>query len=314
MPDDVAAAAHRRAGAGAGTATTWSRSGPGSRTTSARPEEKILEEKAVTGRSAFVRLFEETVSSLTCPFEHDGEAETLSLQQILAKLYDADRDGPQGGGGRPDARACKENARLLTYIFNTVVLDHKSDCDAPPASPTRWPRATWPTRSTPAVVEALMTAAERHHATVHRYYRLKGRLLGLDQLDDYDRYAPLFADLPGCDWPTARRIVEESYERVQPAGRGDRPRVLRQALDRRRAAAGQARRGLQQQRGPERPPVHPDELHRQAPRRDDAGPRAGPRPAPVPVARRRLPPVRHAADDRRDGQRLRRDAHLPAGC
>src|SRR5207248_6654245 len=69
---------------------------------------------------------------------------------------------------------------------------------------------------TPQVVEALMTAAERHHGLVQRYYRLKARLLGLDGLDDYDRYAPLFSDMPACDWPTARRIVEESYEAFSP--------------------------------------------------------------------------------------------------
>src|SRR5262249_37438412 len=66
------------------------------------------------------------------------------------------------------------------------------------------------------VVSALMGAAERYHGTVQRYYRLKGKLLGLDQLYDYDRYAPLFDDLPECDWPTARAIVEESYAAFSP--------------------------------------------------------------------------------------------------
>jgi oligoendopeptidase F len=68
----------------------------------------------------------------------------------------------------------------------------------------------------PQVVEALMTAAERHHGTVQRFYRLKGRLLKIDPLYDYDRYAPLFPDLPTCDWPTARRLVAESYQAFSP--------------------------------------------------------------------------------------------------
>jgi oligoendopeptidase F len=68
----------------------------------------------------------------------------------------------------------------------------------------------------PSVVDALMTAVERYHSTVQRYYRLKGRLLGLDPLYDYDRYAPLFPDMPECDWPTARSIVQESYEAFSP--------------------------------------------------------------------------------------------------
>ena len=37
------------------------------------PEEKILEEKATTGRGAFVRLFDETVASIQFPFEHAGK-------------------------------------------------------------------------------------------------------------------------------------------------------------------------------------------------------------------------------------------------
>src|SRR5206468_8154717 len=55
------------------------------------PEEKILEEKSVTGRAAFVRLFDEMVSALQFPFDHGGRTETFSLQQINARLYDADR-------------------------------------------------------------------------------------------------------------------------------------------------------------------------------------------------------------------------------
>ena len=45
----------------------------------------------MTGRAAFVRLFDETVSAMTFPFAHDGKNESLSLQSILAKLYDPDR-------------------------------------------------------------------------------------------------------------------------------------------------------------------------------------------------------------------------------
>src|SRR5439155_25284090 len=51
------------------------------------PEEKLLDEKGITGRSAFNRLFEESTAGLT--FKLDGRA--LSLQEVVAKLYDAYR-------------------------------------------------------------------------------------------------------------------------------------------------------------------------------------------------------------------------------
>jgi oligoendopeptidase F len=178
------------------------------------PEEKLLEEKEVTGRAAFVRLFEETVSSLQCPFEHAGRAETLSTPQILARLYDPDR-AVRKAAAAGLTEGLKGQSRLLTFVFNTVVLDHMSDCTLRRFDSPMGPRHLANEIDEP-VVAALLTAAESHHASVHRYYQLKRRLLGLDELVDSDRYAPLFADLPGCDWPTARRIVTESYDRFSP--------------------------------------------------------------------------------------------------
>jgi oligoendopeptidase F len=55
---------------------------------------------------------------------------------------------------------------------------------------------------------------------VQRYYRLKGKLLKIDQLFDYDRYAPLSGEMPKCDWPTAQSIVQESYDAFSPSAGG----------------------------------------------------------------------------------------------
>lgn len=178
------------------------------------PEEKILEEKSVTGRAAFVRLFDETVSSMRFPFAHAGHSELLSLQQILAKLYDPDRT-VRAAGAAGLTEGLKSNARLLSYILNTLVLDHRSDCKLRKHQDVMAPRHL-ANEIDPRVVEALMTATEKYYSTVQRYYRLKAHLLGLEQLFDYDRYAPLFSDQPGVDWPTARRIVEESYAVFSP--------------------------------------------------------------------------------------------------
>jgi oligoendopeptidase F len=178
------------------------------------PEEKLLDEKAITGRAAWVRLFDETVSSLTFPFEHGGTVESLSMQQILAKLYDADR-GARQAAARGLTRGLRNNARLLTFLFNNLVLDHRRDCDIRKfAGPMEQRHLA--NEITQGVVDALMTAAERHHGTVQRYYRLKAKLLRLEPLYDYDRYAPLFPDMPECDWPTARRLVIESYTAFSP--------------------------------------------------------------------------------------------------
>lgn len=178
------------------------------------PEEKILDAKSMTGKSAFGRLFEETTASMTCPFEHGGTKVDLSVQEILAKLYDANRsvrkaaaDGLSLGLGA--------QSRLLTFIFNTVVLDHQTDGQLRSYPHVMSPR-NLANEITDEVVEALMSATEKHYPLVQRYYRLKGKLLGIDQLYDYDRYAPLSGEMPKCDWPTAQSIVQESYDALSP--------------------------------------------------------------------------------------------------
>ena len=187
------------------------------------PEEKILDEKAITGKAAFGRLFEETTAAMKFPFQAPGrgtpspggsQSESLSLQEILAKLYDPDR-AIRKAAAEGLSQGLKDNARLLTFIFNNIVLDHQSDTAlrhfAGPISSRNLANEI----SDP-VVEALMSAAEKHYGLVQRYYRLKGKLLKLDQLFDYDRYAPILTDMPSCDWTTAQRIVHESYQGFSP--------------------------------------------------------------------------------------------------
>jgi oligoendopeptidase F len=191
------------------------------------PEEKVLDDKTVTGRAAFVRLFDETISTMQFPFTHGGKTEHLSMQQINAKLYDPDR-GVRQAAAEGWTTGLQGNSRLLTYIFNNLVLDHKIDCELRKFPDPMAPR-NLSNEISPEVVAALMSAAERHHGTVQRYYKLKAKLLKLDQLLDYDRYAPIFADLPHCDWPKARQIVQESYENFSPKAGG----VIREFFDKR---------------------------------------------------------------------------------
>jgi oligoendopeptidase F len=178
------------------------------------PEEKLLDAKALTGRSAFGRLFEETTAGLRCTFTLNGTSTEMSVQEILAKLYDADRSVRKAAADGL-SRGLESQNRLLTFIFNTIVFDHRADCDLRKYPSVMAPR-NLANEINGKVVDALMTATERHYPLVQRYYRLKSKLLGLDKLYDYDRYAPISGEMPKCDWPTARSIVQESYDAFSP--------------------------------------------------------------------------------------------------
>lgn len=189
------------------------------------PEEKLLDAKTLTGRSAFGRLFEETTASLTCTFTHAGTSVEMSLQEILAKLYDPDRT-VRKAAAEGLSKGLQGQSRLLTFIFNTVVFDHQTDCQLR-SYPNVMSQRNLANEISDSVVEALMSATEKHYSLVQRYYRLKAKLLKLDKLYDYDRYAPISTETPKCDWPTAREIVQESYDSFSKEGGG----IIRQFFE-----------------------------------------------------------------------------------
>ena len=178
------------------------------------PEEKILEEKANTGARAFSRLFDEVVSSLTFDVEIDGSHQQLNESAVLTLLYDPRRD-VRRVAAEALTRGLQANELVLGFIFNTLVHDHAGD------DRLRGYRDPMQSRHLAneigaQTVHALMRACEAHHDLVQRYYHLKGTLLGIDRLADYDRYAPVAADETMLSWERCREIVLSAYGGFAP--------------------------------------------------------------------------------------------------
>lgn len=174
------------------------------------PEEKILSEKAVTGRSAWNRFFDETTGAMR--FALDGE--TLTQQEILSKLYVADRD-LRRRAALSFTEGLAENKRPLTYVFNTVLADDAAD-DRLRRYEHWLSSRNLSNEVDDETVEALIEAVTSRYDLVGRFYRLKRQLLGLDELYDYDRYAPLGEADTRYDWEEARVMVLEAYADFHP--------------------------------------------------------------------------------------------------
>ncbi|HET9242753.1 MAG TPA: M3 family oligoendopeptidase [Gaiella sp.] len=169
------------------------------------PEEKIVTEKTVSGVSAWSRLYEEQLGALRVPL--DGE--DLSLETAMAKLYEADRDVRREAS---DAitEALGPGLRTRSFVFNTILLDKSID-DRLRGYPTWLSARNLSNETTDEAVEALVEATTSRYDVPQRYYRLKARLLGLDRLDHYDRFAPVGSDGEKTSWDEARRTVVDAY-------------------------------------------------------------------------------------------------------
>ncbi|MDD9877621.1 MAG: M3 family oligoendopeptidase [Magnetovibrio sp.] len=169
--------------------------------------EKLLHEKEVAGRRAWVRLFDEHMAHMR--FDLDGAERTLS--DTLNRLTDAD------GGRRKDAatalaQGLKADERLFAMITNTLAKDKEIE--------DRWRGYETPAQSRhlanrveTEVVDALTSAVRDSYADLaHRYYGLKAVWMGADRLDWWDRNAPLPDDSDRrFSWSEAKDTVLGAY-------------------------------------------------------------------------------------------------------
>jgi oligoendopeptidase F len=179
------------------------------------PEEKLLEETANTGARAFVRLFDETLGALRFRLETaDGGSVERSEEEVLALLYDPDRAQRRRAADALTA-GLRGHGRMLGFVFNTLVQD-KAVRDRLRRHADPMGARNLANEIEAETVDALVRACEARHDLVHRYYRLKRELLGLDVLYDYDRYAPVAAREGRRAFPDARRMVLEAYGAFSP--------------------------------------------------------------------------------------------------
>jgi oligoendopeptidase F len=174
--------------------------------------EQLFHEKSTTGRSAWNRLFDETMASLR--FEVDGE--TLTLEPTLTRLQDAD-GARRKSAAEAISKTLGENARLFTLITNTLAKD-KEIAD-------RWrgfadvaDSRHLANRVEREVVDAMVAAVEAAHPRLsHRYYALKAKWFGKDKLEFWDRNAPL-PKVPQrtIPWAEARDTVLDAYRGFSP--------------------------------------------------------------------------------------------------
>jgi oligoendopeptidase F len=171
------------------------------------PEEKIITEKAVSGVSAWSRLYEEVLGAMRVDL--DGEPDPVALETAMAKLYSSDRDVRRGAAEAVTA-ALEPGLRTRTSIFNTILVDKWID-DRLRGYPTWISSRNLANETTDDAVQALVDAATSRYDVPQRYYRLKAKLLGLDRLEVYDRFAPVAEDSSKTSWDDARRVVTEAY-------------------------------------------------------------------------------------------------------
>ncbi|KAA0701289.1 oligoendopeptidase F [Neorhizobium sp. P12A] len=174
--------------------------------------EQLFLEKSMTSAAAFNRLFDETMADLR--FEIDGEK--LPLEVTLNLLQDPEPE-TRKKAAMALAETFKANLRVFTLITNTLAKD-KDIAD-------RWrgfediaDSRHLANRVERDVVDALAAAVRDAYPRLsHRYYKMKAKWLGMEQMNFWDRNAPL-PETPNAliPWSEAKETVLSAYGDFAP--------------------------------------------------------------------------------------------------
>jgi oligoendopeptidase F len=172
-----------------------------------KPEELIVTELSVTGRSAWDRLFDELTSAIRV--DAPGLGEPVPLDVALSRLRDPDRD-VRRGTAEAVTTALEPGLRTRAYVFNTLLQDKAINDRL--RSYEHWIASrNLSNEASDESVQALVDAVQSRYELARRWYRVKARLLGVDRLADYDRMASVSSDDVEIGWEEGRGIVRDSF-------------------------------------------------------------------------------------------------------
>ncbi len=175
--------------------------------------EKYSLEKSISGREAWSRLFDETMAGLE--FEYNGKI--LNESEILEIMYNSTNENVREETSKIFGQTLGKNIKLFAFITNILAKD-KEITD-------KWRKYETPISSRNLsnkieddVVENLYNSVqENYEKTSHRYYELKSKILGKENLHYSDRNAPLlFNDNKKYEWEEATEIVLKAYKEFSP--------------------------------------------------------------------------------------------------
>ena len=165
--------------------------------------ERFIHDRSVVGPSAWVRLYQETHAGLR--FDIDGQS--LPITQTSNLLSNPNRE-VRAKAAKALSLVFSQNANIFAMIYNNIIKQKEIN--------DRWRKYQSPTANRdlanniePEVVEALITAVRSAYPRLsHRYYKMKAKWLSLEQMEHWDRNAPL-PSVPErkVEWQSAKKLL-----------------------------------------------------------------------------------------------------------
>ncbi len=172
-------------------------------------QETLLVELAPVGNESWLTLFEKVLGHLSF-----GEKKRTE-EEVLADLYDSDRS-IRRQAAHELTQGLQSQLHILTHIFNTILAE-KMTMDRLRVYPSWVSRRNMANELTDQTVATLISCTTKRYDIVQRYYRIKKKMLAVDTLYDYDRYAPLpHLNNEQVSWQECKTIILDGFRSFSP--------------------------------------------------------------------------------------------------
>lgn len=173
------------------------------------PEERVISRYSVVAGSAMNSLFSKVMSRMSFG------ADRLSQEELMSKLRDVSA-AVRKQAQEDFTAGLREYGHILTHIYNTVISEKMIVDDL--RSYPNWIRSmNLANELSDAAVENLVGSVVSRYDIPQRFYHLKRKILGVETLYDYDRYAPLDTVNRTYSWEYACAAVLDAFDTVSPA-------------------------------------------------------------------------------------------------
>ena len=183
--------------------------------TLSEPEEKIINVKNVTGRSAVHTLYDVVTNGLTFTLTIEGTKKTLNREGLMAYVR-SQKASVRQAAYQELYRVFMGHRDLLSEIYKTLVNDWKSEnielrrFSAPIA--TRNLGNDVPDQA----VEALLTVCAKNADMFQTYFKLKAKICRVSPMSRYHLYAPHRTEAKKYTYADAAKMVLEAYRGFSP--------------------------------------------------------------------------------------------------
>lgn len=153
-------------------------------------EEVLMSKKAQSGSTALIKLYNEVNSNMRYSFRKGKKKKNLSYDQIMSYItVHPDRTVRK--------RACatlssnlKENNSIYKFLLNTLLLDKSINDEI---RNFKYPeQATYLSyQVSPETVDSMTQIIQSNYQIVENFYKAKKKYLGLNKLNEWDRYSNL---------------------------------------------------------------------------------------------------------------------------